>query len=609
MSTLSNDPIICKYNGVVFGVETEMLDCTIKPVPDSAGRTVVLTEHHVKLKTLIAQANQDTNQTTDTTLASLRKKLTAYAAPFYFQNLGYGDLVVNVTPSGAWDVAWGPKPDLLSWKPIGAAQAAEVVWSVCVRVPECEQATYKFPGIMELNYKLTIDVDKSGYSTRTYAGFLRIPQTRASVSSRKIQHTADELRELINPGLLPGFRRIYGPFNFSEDKTRMDWSIKDEELGGLNYLPPGCIDATLENSLDSVNDLLAGGFQWKGSLSGTYELAKGMSPEVGFGCFLAALADRVSAINRTPFRGTINKGQVKQFCVVHTISLSCPNLYGRPIARGSAGYTFFSRLDDILKTASPWRQPPNSDWNTWALSLEKSGFNVRGNAGLKVLASDDLIVDLCQTVNSNDATLKTQLPNATLNVGDPNHVLRGFKNAVPNSLTSWLAYLSNVTYSNDDDTNELKVLPTSTLVPMVFPNVNINPDVPTNTLNTNPNATPTTDGAKIDATQYLPSVAQYAPLNNQLPQSSVQTRNRPSYYVTLQGHALRGGWVTAAPRLISVGGIAVVQANRDGIEYVRHVECANWFGVPLFFSAWRQRYLIPGIPTGDVFVPGTPLLA
>lgn len=100
---MPNAPLFCHYNGVTFPVETETTGMKITPVPDSSGRAVKHIVYSVTLKSILGQANQVGGTTTDATMATLRKRLTAYAGEFHYEGVGLGQLSVNVPPGGHVD--------------------------------------------------------------------------------------------------------------------------------------------------------------------------------------------------------------------------------------------------------------------------------------------------------------------------------------------------------------------------------------------------------------------------------------------------------------------------------------------------------------------------
>src|SRR5262249_37622958 len=155
--------------------------------------------------------------------------------------------------------------------------------------------------IMEWNYRLSFDVDTSGYTKRTYSGHLRIPQTRKSVDDHTLSDQADAYRELINPPLLVGFRRTPGTFVLSEDKCRLDFPIVDQEIGPT-YPPPGVVEVSMSHEV--ATDRVYKGM-WTATLSATYEVARNVDRATPMRYFLATALDRAQAALAVPFKGYV----------------------------------------------------------------------------------------------------------------------------------------------------------------------------------------------------------------------------------------------------------------------------------------------------------------
>ena len=272
---------------------------------------------------------------------------------------------------------------------IGGPAACEITWSVEVAIPECKGA--KFAGfIMEYCYGLNIDIDRSGYSTRTYSGHVMIPQTRKTQSSRTLSDTADSYREKINPQPIPGFRRIQGPFGLSEDKCTLTFSITDEEMAP-NIPPTGTVDAQASHTVASVNANLS---SWTHTFNASYEMAKDQSRNAPFGMFMALVNDRIKA-SKANVTQKLKGGFIPTF-----FSCSEPEIYGRKCASFTAVFRFFTELQSIMNATGLWRPVPNSDWKLWSQSLASTAFNIRGWAGLTVSPSSDVIIDLCNPVKT-----------------------------------------------------------------------------------------------------------------------------------------------------------------------------------------------------------------
>src|SRR5262245_2851537 len=182
------------YNGVTFGVRTETLGIECRPARDQAGRAISHIVHSISLKTTIA-ADPDSPLTPDEQLEGIRTRLQQDGGALKFVDKGFGNFTVNTAAPGAEgearDVAWGPKPQLLRWKPLGNNQAAEVTWTVEVAVPECFAPLGGTVRPMEACYRVQWSVDGGGYQRRTVTGYLLIPMTRHNPGDPSLPDSAD----------------------------------------------------------------------------------------------------------------------------------------------------------------------------------------------------------------------------------------------------------------------------------------------------------------------------------------------------------------------------------------------------------------------------------
>lgn len=615
MSTVPNDCIYL-YNSVLFDPNaTETLHLSVKPMYDAAGRTVVYNVYSITLKSIIAQQNQPA--TSDDFITTLRTKLTKPGGELIYENQGLGRISVNTSLAGrpARDVVWGPKPQLLTLKPLGQL-ACEVVWTVEVAIPECDPGVTKYQfALMEFNFQLSFDIDQSGYTRRTYSGFLRIPQSRATVNTRTLTDHADKYRERIYPPLLPGFRRIPGRFTLSADKCRLDFEVVDQEIGP-NYPPDGVVEVSADHVLATSE---AASIRWTGTISATYEMARGTPRSVAFERFMELVADRVGQGKLT--LTTLNGKPQQATPIPRAMSIREPEIHGRKGASFTYTYIMACSLVDILAASGLWRPVPNTDGTRWAQSMALSAANVRGNARLAFDLSGESIIDLC--TGNGPRTLKGGLPpqqTRTLRANFPR----------PDFVSSWIIYACRLRLEPEDGIHVLKTLP--------LPGFQLKTGGPVwqgggYSLSTNPSASskgrasitstigegdPFAGGGKIDS-NITPTAdnsgfgpVQVASLQsntgggNEPGEVVIQERTGPTWYAFLEGYAVRAGWPAVVPFLESVGGVTAVRACRKG-EGVAMWQMDDWFGVPIYAAEWNIRYALDGRPDGAVPIPGIPL--
>lgn len=629
MTFLPLTPGVCSYNGVTFPTETETVEIASRPVPDASGRTVKYVLHAITLKFTVAveqlivdQEGGGFEESTDSPLEVIRKRLTAYGGELHYENIGFGNLTINVQgtttqlglASGqgppndddtVLDVEWGPKPTLLRWKPDAFNQAAEVTWTVEVRIPECDTASYEF-ATMEAVYKLSFEIDRSGYTRRVYSGHVSIPQTRATVTGRTLSDQADRLRETINPARLAGFRRLPGTFTLDESKCRLDFHVVDEEVGP-NYLPPGAIDGHVSQSCYRGAER----FNWTATLSGEWEVSRDFSLSMAWDWFYNLWKRRSDAALNTPFLGG------KQVSVITAMSVGEPDVYGKQRAAMSITWTYLAAFDAVVRAAGVWTGVPSNNWAAWNTSLS-AALGPRGHARLAFSAADDALIDLCaQGANTprQNSSLKTP----------PAPTKTTLRNPYPEPLTSWLFWWSSITTGQVDNIVEAKPLPPEPATPPAAPTGGgggggLGPLQGGSYLDPFPTPGSPDPGrvprpqpggpGRVPATRViLPPVLNptqtITGVTTTDPPSVIQKRTDSRYFAILRGGALRAGYPITPPVLLSVGGVRAIQANRQGDGFYQ-LQRYSWFGVPVYEAGWQLYYILASRPTGDVTVPPTP---
>jgi hypothetical protein len=601
MSDLPFLPCVVSYNGVSFGNDTQTLDCSIRPVLDTARRTVI---YNVYSLTIRGHVSVDAPDTTDDAMTFIRRRLTRMAGEFRYRAIGLGDLTINVpAESNMRDVIWGPKPTILKWRPHGQL-TAEVTWTVEIAIPPCDDvATWRY-GIMEMCWSVDWSIDKSGYTTRTFSGHLSVPQTRDSVDSRTLSDQADRWREWLTPAIPPGFRRTPGNFRLSEDKCRLNFSMIDEEIGP-NYPPPGVIDVQASHSFSTGNQL---GATWTGTLSATYEMERGTPRSDAFYHFMTLLRDR-QAESARQFSRLPGGRREKVLPIPRAFSMSEPEIYGRRGAAFSCTYTFVCSLPDMLRASALWRPVPGSNWQQWAGSLAANALSSRGNAGMRFAADGDYIIDLC--LPAAQTTLRADGPTPPPRPGGrtPPEI-----RAEVTAGASWLRYESWLRLEIEDNVIEHKPHP-----PREPPRGGREAEPP-------PSLIP--PGGGIGGLSLAPSRGEpAAPLPDFLAAKGPaaarvagkdpfpeleplhQLQAKPSYFAILHGWAIRAGFAITPPALVSVGAAKARPFRRpelgDGFE---HAIVDHWFGVPVYSARWQIRYVLAADPGGVIPFMDVPFL-
>jgi len=595
-TNLPQGDLLISYNGYTFPLETETQGVEIKPVSDPAGRVVSYNLYSFTIRSFI---RKDANQTgtTDTTMESLRKLLTAYAAPFRYEAVGLGGISINV--AGVKDVVWGPKPRMLRWQPRGQL-VCEILWAVEVAIPECDNASYAFAA-MEYNFRLNWEIDAGGYTRRIYSGHLRIPQTRTGPAVRTLSDNADLYRNKVVPAVPIGFRRESQDFTLSEDKCKLEFSITDVEHPATNYPPEGVVLVSASHEVASNPPYC--GYSWSGTIEATYEMARDQDRRKALQCFYDLMQDRIDAIRaNVPVVPTNEQANIKPGTfIMLQFRASEPEIYGRRHAAFSCRYQTVLSLPSLLQSSALWRPVPGDTWDKWYLSLQSTAFSNRGNAQMAFANNGDALIDLC---------LPTAPPEIMLQAAQVAMKPSVPKMQIPfrvSAETSWLDYDSRLLFEQIDDTICLKTLPTEAI-----------------SLNTLPETLPLQAAPVIAGGSYLStergvrvsgntpgpelsrvgSLSTYPALTDPATQDrKVQVRARPSTQVRMVGCAARVGYPITPPALIKIGEAIATPANGRGDGFSQWVAGTDCLGYSIYFATWSLRYIFDRMLAGNIALP------
>lgn len=573
------------YNGISFDSRSNY-SCEGRPVEDAAGRTVTHVIWTLKIHGYVTSTSPTT---TDTQMDSIKAALTAYGGELHLDEKGFGQFAFNAG-GAVVDLMWGPKPRLLSFKPLGGAIAAEVDWTVEIAAPYCfpGSGTFQFAP-MEFNFKVSFAVDRSGYTKRSISGHLRIPQTRATVNSRNLLDNADAYLDQNAGGVIPpipiGFRRTEKSHDLDESKCVLTFSFVDEEMPP-NYPPAGVVECSADHTFTSSQSY---GTKWTSTLNASYELVRGVgTPSMAIEAFKALLLSRKEFMrqNAALFGVPMTNAYPSAF------TLREPQIYGKTVVALSCSYLYTCDLPTVLSASALWTPVPNNDYSAW---FQGSGFSQapRGNAGLYFTNSDDYLIDLCQ-------------PNTPVILNSGQGIVGGQQASFSSGIiadaqdpaSSWVDFLLATSLEPVDGTCELKPLPMqdpgNPLILGIDQNALLGAVLTTGGLNQNNQVT----GVPIP--QIIADQGASGP-------SVVTTRTAPSWYVSLRGHAVRAGIPIATPVLVAVGSALAIPANQEGVNYFSTGVIGTWGNVPIIGAAWELRWLLDRTPDVQLPIFGNPL--
>lgn len=537
----------CTYNGVSFtaGYKSRV---SAMPMRDEANRTTTDVKHTIEVDGYIAAT------TTDTTLASMRKALTAQGGALTFTGKGYGDLTVNGS-SSVRDVAWGPIPELLEWIPIGSENAAKVKWRCTTRIPECDNAAYQNQ-LMAFNYEISTDIDVDGRTEVTYSGYLEIPMTRTAQGDRTPPDTADKYLERIAPPLQTGFNRRWHRL-LSKDKRRLDFTITDRQL--LAAYPDGITDMDIDQSVDS--DMKRAFCNWSINIEGTVTTAVGVDKSKALAAFLQVVQSRVrkGASRSTkiyPTRFRVSE-KVMGITTSFAMSLIGINLQG---------------MFEVFSATNMWKKIDGTDFGRWGNSLANYANNPRGQANLMHSPSNDAIIDLC---SSGSSTLTAGQSRTIRASGVPGRIT-GVTCPPPDPQDSWLRGELRIRYKEKAMISTYKPLP-------------LEPISNSSTLRT---FSPSNRAGK----DVIGPGIEPAPGMQSAPKDEVQRPLAPSRSLLLEGFGIRLGKRVPVPSLVHYQGLELTEVDRDIAERT----LGEIGGIPIFATIYRLEYHMAGYPQSGI---------
>lgn len=207
----------------------------------------------------------------DAVFLNMRRQLTKPGQQLTYKGRGFGGqgqgatggLVVN-GPGKVQDVAWGPKPSLLNFKPLGNSCSAMVSWQVEFTIPEC--ATANFTNTMlSFNWNGTLAYDSDSMCTYSVDGEFEIALNYGA------DDKVDNYRALSEPALPVGFRCMSRNFGYSDDKRNYAFSYVFQEMP-VQGMPIGCTNATGHYSVKSDGSYRTTTGIWNANLSATYTI-------------------------------------------------------------------------------------------------------------------------------------------------------------------------------------------------------------------------------------------------------------------------------------------------------------------------------------------------
>lgn len=523
------------YNGISFGSHSNV-KAKSEFVYDEADRTVKGHKHVITVSAIVTP--DDSESSLDVTLQDMRTALAEVGQRLTVESTGFGNLYINQT-NGQKDIAFGPKPRILEWSPVGNNQAAEVVWMVETVVSPCPETADT--GLMTFNYEVSHSINDRGFTTRTISGSIEIAMTR---EGRNIPDSADNYRHLIRPTNIPNFKRESQNYALSSDKKTLTFSIVDREIESPNAWPAGVVGMEARHAID-----------WK-----RRGRSRTMVPNIiTANITLAANQPRTRAwvIFRSIFQTRLARvlnGAPDQFAIVESLTAD-EDLFG-PTITFSIGYRV--RVMDPVKLFENTSMftPLGGAWETWKTSMAVPESD-RGYANRTAPATDDKIIDLCYTTPAT-------VPVNYVNPYPPVQPFLVFCNQAPDPRYSWIRFDASITDETETNTYVVKTLGSATVTPNTF-------------FSNDPNATIETISTD---TEY------------------VDVQGVPGQRFRWKGVAERYGYRIPKPHLRVIGANGeTVEVKLIGKPLFVHKLVGVYYCIPVYTAAWNFEYEVVSRPS------------
>jgi hypothetical protein len=521
------------YNGYSFDGSSR-LEVQSEFIQDDAQRTVVAVKKTLTVRAVIAATP------TDASLINIRHRLEKQGQALDFRNRGFGDDVRVNVDGGVKDIAWGPKPKILDWVPLGANNACEIVWQCETTVPPmCSpNGLLSASGIMAFNYSVDFQVNDKGYTTRTITGYLQIAQTR---NGRAVPDCADLYRSLIQPPLPADFKRSHD-YKISADKSRLDFTIIDRQIESATPFPPGVVDIRANHRAHWQRRPNA--MRIRNTISASIEMARNYEKSQALKIFLDMAFRRIAEAKTVNQAGVL----IDNFEIDEEL-FSQKNSF-------SMSYRVMKNIGELLGTNGLglgfWQPVVETNWQQWKLSMAEA-FSQRGFANLGLQPGNDLIIDLCGGgyIPWWDESPRTPTIIAA--------ATRQVANELPPPQSSWLDYIQQIIpYRSINTVRQAFMQP------------------PDNTQNVeNMNA--------VNGFGYPTAGGQ---------NDIIQLSGRPHYAVALAGKARRVGYPVPRPAIIAAGGQVPIETETIFREWSE----GNHFGITVYGAEWLVSYMLPNSP-------------
>jgi hypothetical protein len=603
--------------------------------------------------TLDVTAHVTVNKQTslDTTFPPMRETLSAPGQVLKWTGKGFGPFTVN-GGLGFVDVAWGPKPELLDFKPLGGALSALVHWRVTVRIKECVTAAASGSGrtstapskLLAFTWNTSLGRDDKGYTTWSVNGELEIAQTYNNTQA------IDQWRSMTEPFLPIGFRTTRASRKISDDKRTIVFDYTYQEMPPMG-VPITAMKAEGSYSVRAVEQgkTFNPMNRFQHHLRATYVIRPDAPRREAYLRFVGLMQGRMKSLEfaispLTP--GNVPSSQILTNQILQNASSTLPGVApvfgtvpGVPAPPGAlpippsnlqsnqvvgdrieffirnwgleegvylnsdiitfeASWIILCRWSSILVGSGVWRKVQDcvpTVWKSWMNDVQGAD----NWAHYYTNTANDAVIDVCNRIPPpvSSPSLAYRVTGQNLATG-PSNVLSNLQNQ--GLFGSWKDPDSGQSPDSGITLDTLLAPEVSWLNYQCWFETELDPG--TALLKSLPQASyPIDTLSSVDA---YATTAQSAKGSVNLTSQSKQADNvvrvtTSTYKVTLKGYGVRVGYDIPVPGLVSWAGVKPVPGKQwDSGPQIIDQYC----GIPVYLVAWKLEYFVPvppAVPAGQ----------
>jgi hypothetical protein len=425
------------YNGVVFDSAAKVrVSCEYEK--DSTGRTTTNLIIKLTVEALLAPSD-------DESVDSLRSKLGEQGKTLIYTGNSFPININNpYDGNSVADVAFGPSPRELAWRPLGGGVSGTIIWQVVATIPACGGEPDGF-SLREFVYSVSFDINERGATTRTISGHYKIPLSRFDRASgligtgtRDVVTTADTYRDEILSRFI-GFKGYTRRSNFtlSEDKATLAFTIVDAQIESVNAWPAHVTNIQVRHRI--AWQIRSGG-KAINQLAGQITLKEGYGAGWALSVWKSVVDARLTRLlgSDSERRVFVESMQADEdlYGITHSFAMSYW-IAGNPGAQGADMVLTGERFLELSGFGLPMQDGGN--WSPWDVSRLDHG-TVRGPHGLRGTGGqgwyEDRITDQCDGAPLTPLTPPPTYPTP----GTSRRKSSVFKAKCPKPDESWLEY-------------------------------------------------------------------------------------------------------------------------------------------------------------------------